>query len=37
MGVIEDEIENLKRNCERVVPDSKLVTCVPSQIRVEIR
>ncbi len=37
MGVIEDEIQELKKCCENVIPDSKLVACVPAMIRVELR
>ena len=36
MKVIEAELEELRKSCENSVPDSKLVTCVPSSIRVEI-
>ena len=37
MGVIEDELEDLKKRCEKIIPESTLVTCVSSQIRVEIK
>ena len=36
MGVIEDELEELKKCVERQIEDSKLVSCVPAMIRVEI-
>ena len=36
MGVIDDELDELKRVLERQVDGSKLVTCVPIMIRVEI-
>lgn len=37
MGIIEDELCELKRCCENQIPDSKLVACVPAMIRVELR
>ena len=37
MTIIDDELDELKRCCENVVSDSKLVACVPAMIRVEIR
>lgn len=37
MDIIEAELQELKKVCESSIPDSKLVTCVPSSIRVEIR
>ena len=37
MTIIEDELSELKKCCENVIPDSKLVACVPAMIRVEIR
>ena len=36
MEVINDELNELKKGCENIIPDSKLVTCVPSSVRVEI-
>lgn len=37
MGFIEDELEEVKKLCENVVTGSKLISCVPSMIRVEIK
>jgi len=36
MGLIEDELLELKRCCESQVPYSKVVTAVPAMVRVEI-
>lgn len=36
MGFIEDELSEVKRLCENVVPGSKLVSCVRSMVRVQI-
>ncbi len=35
-SVIDAELSELRRTLESAVPDSKLVTCVASSIRVEI-
>ena len=35
-SIIEDELKELKKCCENILPDSKLVACVPAQIRVEL-
>ncbi|XP_058066809.1 uncharacterized protein LOC131216358 [Anopheles bellator] len=37
MGLVEDEVAEVGRLCEKVVPNSKLVTCLPSLVRVELR
>lgn len=37
MGLVAAELEEVRKLCENVVPDSKLVTCVPAMVRVEIR
>ncbi|XP_073969068.1 uncharacterized protein isoform X2 [Rhodnius prolixus] len=37
MGFIEDELDEVRKLCERVIPGSKLVSCVHSMVRVEIR
>lgn len=37
MGLIEDELSEVKQLCERRIHGSKLVACVPSMIRVEIK
>jgi len=37
MGVIEDELTELKRCVERQISDSTLVACVPAMIRVELK
>jgi hypothetical protein len=34
--IIDAELAELKKICETSIPDSKLVTCVPATIRVEI-
>ncbi len=35
-AVIEAELQELRKTLEQAVSDSKLITCVPSSIRVEI-
>lgn len=37
MGVIEDELQEVRKLCEHVVVGSKLVSCVKSMVRVEIK
>ena len=37
MGLVSDELEEVRKMCEHVVPSSKLVTCVPAMVRIEIR
>lgn len=37
MGFIEDELSEVKKLCERVVPGSKVVSCVRTMVRVEIK
>lgn len=37
MTVIDDELEELRKCCENVIPDSKLVACVHAMVRVEIK
>lgn len=37
MGFIEDELNEVKRLCENVVPGTKLVSCVRSMVRAEIK
>lgn len=37
MGLIEDELSEVKRLCENVVAGSRLVSCVRSMVRTEIR
>ena len=37
MGIIEDELSELKKCVEAQIPDSKLVSCVPAMIRVEVK
>lgn len=36
MGLIEDELNELRRCCENRVPYTKVVTAVPAMVRVEI-
>lgn len=37
MGIIEDELAEVKKLCEHVVPGSKLVSCVRTMVRAEIK
>lgn len=37
MGLIEDELCEVKKLCENVVPGSKLVSCVRTMVRAEIK
>lgn len=37
MSIISDEIKDVKTHCESQIPGSKIVACVPSMIRVDIR
>lgn len=37
MGLIEDELSEVKRICERVIAGCKLVSCVKTMVRAEIR
>ncbi|PSN38747.1 hypothetical protein C0J52_16952 [Blattella germanica] len=37
MGLIDDELQEVRNLCERVVTGSKLVSCVQTMVRVEIR
>ncbi|CAG9762764.1 unnamed protein product [Ceutorhynchus assimilis] len=37
MGFVEDELYEVKKLCEHVVPGSKLVSCVPTMVRAEIK
>ncbi|XP_037081448.1 uncharacterized protein LOC119102203 [Pollicipes pollicipes] len=37
MGLINDELEEVRKMCQNVVLDSKLITCVPAMVRIEIR
>ncbi|XP_022912478.1 uncharacterized protein [Onthophagus taurus] len=37
MGFIEDELKEVKTLCERVVEGSRLVSCVPTMVRTEIK
>lgn len=37
MGFIEDELSEVKKLCEHLVPGSKLVSCVKSMVRTEIK
>lgn len=36
MGFIDDELQEVSKICENVVRGSRLVSCVPSMVRVEI-
>ena len=37
MGIIEEELAELKNSVEQQISDSKLVACVPAMIRVELK
>ncbi|KAK9501997.1 hypothetical protein O3M35_012611 [Rhynocoris fuscipes] len=37
MGFIEDELDEVRKLCEHIIPGSKLVSCVQSMVRVEIK
>lgn len=37
MGLIEDELAEVKKLCEHVVPGTKLVSCVKTMVRAEIK
>lgn len=37
MGLIEDELTEVKKLCEHVVPGTKLVSCVKTMVRAEIK
>lgn len=37
MGFIEDELSEVKKLCEHVVPGTKLVSCVKTMVRAEIK
>jgi len=36
MGLVEDELDEIRRCCESQVPDSKVVAAVPAMVRVEV-
>lgn len=37
MGFVEDELLEVKKLCEHVIPNTKLVSCVPTMVRTEIK
>lgn len=37
MGFIEDELEEVKKLCEHLIPGSRLISCVKTMVRVDIR
>lgn len=37
MGFVEDELSEVKKLCEHVVPGTRLVSCVPTMVRAEIK
>lgn len=37
MGFIEDELSEVKKLCEHLIPGSKLVSCVKTMVRIEIK
>lgn len=37
MGFIEDELQEIRKLCEHVIPGSRLISCVKSMVRVEIK
>ncbi|KAG8328970.1 hypothetical protein J6590_097835 [Homalodisca vitripennis] len=37
MGLIEDELEEVRKLCEHLIAGSRLISCVRSMVRVEIK
>lgn len=37
MGIIEDELSEVKRLCEHIIPGCRLVSCVKTMVRTEIK
>jgi len=37
MGLIDDELQEVSKLCQRVITGSKLISCVQTMVRVEIR
>lgn len=37
MGLIDDELQEVQKLSEHLIADSKLISCVQSMVRVEIR
>lgn len=37
MGLIEDELEEVKKLCEHLIKESKIVSCVKTMVRIEIK
>lgn len=37
MGLIEDELSEVKKLCEHIIPGSRLVSCVKTMVRIEIK
>lgn len=37
MGLIEDELAEVKKLCEHIIPGSRLISCVKTMVRVEIK
>jgi len=37
MGLIDDELQEVSKLCQHVITGSKLVSCVQTMVRVEIR
>ncbi|CAG9856770.1 unnamed protein product [Phyllotreta striolata] len=37
MGLIDDELSEVRKLCEHVVPGTRLVSCVPTMVRTEIK
>jgi len=36
MGLVEDELDEIRRGCENQIPNTKVVTAIPAMLRVEI-
>ncbi|GIY37842.1 uncharacterized protein CDAR_234851 [Caerostris darwini] len=37
MNIIHDELKDIKNHCESQIPGSKVIACVPSMVRVDLR
>lgn len=37
MGLVEDELQEVRKLCEHLIAGSRLVSCVKTMVRVEIK
>ena len=37
MDILQIELDDIKSNCENVVEGSKIIACVPAQVRIELK